>query len=192
MIRPVGAFKTSNHQAPEAGTLYGTEDSAMAKAGPTSFRVGTLYSSEEIQNALAVGNAGGIRMSIADEGSVRRVVILTSVPTARQLSEHPYHDRIENDILVYTGAGREGEQTLGGVNKRLPQQLDTDFPAYGFVLVGSRRDASISPKPSPSPPRTAARPPTTGSAGSPPPASAGRGPNRPPPPSRPEPPDCDE
>lgn len=118
----------------------------MAKAGPTSFHVGTLYSSEEIQNALAVGNAGGIRMSIADDGSVRRAVILTSVPTARQLSENPYHDRVENDILVYTGAGREGEQTLGGVNKRLPQQLDADFPAYGFVLVGSRRDASIGPK----------------------------------------------
>lgn len=118
----------------------------MKTVAPKSFSVGTLYSSEEIQSALAVGNAGGIRMSIADDGTVRRAVILTSVPTARQLSENPYHDRIENDILVYTGAGREGEQTLGGVNKRLPQQMESDFPAYGFVLVGSRRDASIGPK----------------------------------------------
>ncbi len=118
----------------------------MAISGPTSFSVGSFYSSEEIQAALKVGNAGGIRMSIADDRSVRRAVILTSLPTARQLSENPYHDRIENDILVYTGAGREGEQTLGGVNKRLPQQLDVDFPAYGFVLVGSRRDASVGPK----------------------------------------------
>lgn len=47
---------------------------------------------------------------------------------------------------MYTGAGLEGEQTLGGVNKRLPQQLDADFPTYGFVLVGNRRDASIGPK----------------------------------------------
>lgn len=85
-------------------------------------------------------------MSITDSGEVRRAVILTSVPTARQLSENPYHDRIEDGVLVYTGAGREGEQTLGGVNKRLPQQLEADFPAYGFVLVGSRRDASIGPK----------------------------------------------
>jgi hypothetical protein len=118
----------------------------MARTGPTTFQVGTLYSSEDIQSALAVGNAGGIRMSIAEDGAVRRAVILTSVPTARQLSENPYHDRIEHDILVYTGAGREGEQTLGGVNKRLPQQMQSDFPAYGFVLVGSRRDASIGPK----------------------------------------------
>jgi hypothetical protein len=118
----------------------------MKQVPPKSFIVGTLYSSEEIQGALAVGNAGGIRMSVSDNGTVRRAVILTSVPTARQLSENPYHDRIENDILVYTGAGREGEQTLGGVNKRLPQQLDSDFPAYGFVLVGSRRDASVGPR----------------------------------------------
>ncbi|MFN0132852.1 MAG: restriction endonuclease [Phycisphaerales bacterium] len=115
-------------------------------AASTSFQVGAVYSSEEIQNALKVGNAGGIRISVAADGSVHRAVILTSVPTARQLSENPYHDRIENDILVYTGAGREGEQTLGGVNKRLPQQLHANFPAYGFVLVGSRRDASVGPK----------------------------------------------
>jgi hypothetical protein len=112
----------------------------------SSFHVGSLYSSEDIQTALKVGNAGGIRVSLAEDGSARRTVILTSAPTARQLSENPYHDRIENDILVYTGAGLEGVQTLGGVNMRIPQQLGADFPAYGFVLVGSRRDASIGPK----------------------------------------------
>lgn len=111
-----------------------------------AFKVGSLYSSKEIQSALNVGNAGGIRISTSNDGSVRRAVVLTSVPSARQLSENPYHDRIENDILVYTGSGREGEQTLGGVNKRVPQQLQSDFPVYGFVLVGSRRDASIGPK----------------------------------------------
>jgi HJR/Mrr/RecB family endonuclease len=114
--------------------------------GPQSFQVGSLYSSEEIQAGLGVGNAGGVRLSVADDGSVRRAVILTSVPTARQLSENPYHDRIEDDILVYTGAGREGDQTLAGVNKRLPQQNAGNFPAYGFVLIGSRRDPKIGPK----------------------------------------------
>ncbi len=110
------------------------------------FQVGQLYSSDDIQSALKVGNAGGVRMSIGDGGTVRRAVILTSVATARQATENPYHDRVENDILVYTGAGREGDQTLGGVNKRLPQQLGANFPAYGFVLVGSRRDPAIGPK----------------------------------------------
>lgn len=122
------------------------EQLPMATSIPSAFQVGVLYSSQDIQRALGVGNAGGIRLSVTDDGSVRRAVILTSVPTARQLSENPYRDRIESDILVYTGAGREGEQTLGGVNRRLPQQLTADFPAYGFVLVGSRRDPSVGPK----------------------------------------------
>jgi HJR/Mrr/RecB family endonuclease len=118
----------------------------MSKTGLLSFQVGALYSSDDIQRGLSVGNAGGVRLSVSDDGSVRRAVILTSVPTARQLSENPYHDRIENNILVYTGAGREGDQTLGGVNKRLPQQLNADFPIYGFVLIGSRRDPKVGPK----------------------------------------------
>lgn len=130
---------------PRPGTLRRVGTSIMSSEIHI-FHVGTLYSSEEIQSALAVGNAGGIRMSVAYDGSVRRAVILTSTPNARQLSENPYYDRIENDILVYTGAGREGEQTLGGVNKRLPQQLDTNFPIYSFILVSSRRDRSVGPK----------------------------------------------
>lgn len=105
-----------------------------------------MYSSEEIQRSLGVGNAGGVRVAVGNEGSVRRIAIMTSVPTARQASENPYHDRIEGDILVYTGTGREGEQTLGGVNKRLPQQLLADFPVYCFLIVGSRRDPAIGPK----------------------------------------------
>jgi restriction endonuclease Mrr len=70
-------------------------------------------------------------------------VVLTAAPTARQASENPYHDRIEDDVLVYTGAGREGDQTLGGVNKRIPQQFELNFPIYGFIIVGSRRDRTL-------------------------------------------------
>jgi len=109
------------------------------------FRVGQMYSSEEIQHSLDVGNAGGVRVAI-DNDRVRRIVIMTSVPTARQAKENPYHDRREGDILVYTGAGREGEQSLGGVNKRLPQQLRDHFPMYCFLIVGSRRDTTIGPR----------------------------------------------
>lgn len=118
----------------------------MPTTSTATFRVGIFYSIEDIQAALKVGNAGGVRVSIGAHGVVRRTVILTSVPTARQRIENPYHDRIENDILVYTGAGREGDQTLGGVNSRLPQQLESNFPVYGFVLVANRRDRSTGPK----------------------------------------------
>jgi restriction endonuclease Mrr len=74
-----------------------------------------------------------------DQGAVKRLVVMTSVVTARQRSENPYHDRMEGNILVYTGAGREGDQTLSGPNARIPQQLQDRFPIYGFMLMESRR-----------------------------------------------------
>lgn len=110
------------------------------------FQVGELYTAEEIQVSLGVGNAGGIRISRGDGVAVRRVVIMTSTPSARQITENPYHDRIEGDTLIYTGAGKEGDQTLAGPNKRLAQQLDERFPIYAFLLIGSRRDQAIGPR----------------------------------------------
>jgi hypothetical protein len=71
---------------------------------------------------------------------------MTSLPTARQARENPYHDRIEGDVLVYTGAGLEGDQTLAGVNKRIPQQLSAPFPIYAFIILSSRRDRTVGPK----------------------------------------------
>ncbi len=115
-------------------------------AGPPAFHVGDLYSSAEIQAELQVGNAGGIRVSLQADSSVRRMVVLTSVPSGKQAAENPYHDRIEGEFLIYTGAGRTGDQTLAGINKRIPEQLENDFPIYGFQLIGSRRDKSIGAK----------------------------------------------
>lgn len=124
---------------PEAGYTFG-----MANGGvPPSFQVESLYSIDQIQKWLGVGNAGGVRVCLGADESVRRAVILTSHASARQLKENPYHDRIEGDVLVYTGAGREGDQSLGGVNRRIPQQRTHDFPIYGFILIGSRRDQSV-------------------------------------------------
>lgn len=105
-----------------------------------------LYSINDIQRALCVGNAGGIRACIGPDKVVRRLVVLTAAPSARQERENPYHDRIENDILFYTGAGREGDQTLSGVNTRIPQQFDSNFPIYSFIIVGSRRDPKLGPR----------------------------------------------
>lgn len=109
----------------------------------TLFRVGELYSNDDIFRSLGVGNAGGVRVSTTLDGEVSRLVIFTSLPTARQLAENPYHDRMEGDILIYTGAGREGNQTASGVNARIAQQDQSPFPIYGFVQVGSRRDPSV-------------------------------------------------
>lgn len=108
--------------------------------------VGELYSNAEIQSELNVGNAGGIRVRLTDDNKPRRMVLLTSKSDARLVSENPYCDRIENDFLVYTGGGREGDQSLAGVNKRIPQQLVHDFPIYGFEIIRSRRSTKRDPK----------------------------------------------
>jgi hypothetical protein len=109
------------------------------------FTVGHLYSNEEIFTSFGVANAGGLRFRMVD-GSITRAVLMTSVPSARKARENPYHDRIENDTLTYTAAGREGDQTLAGMNKRLPTQLDLDFPIHGFLIVANRSDKSVGPK----------------------------------------------
>lgn len=110
------------------------------------FAVDELYSSAEIQAALCVGNAGGVRLSLNGTGGVRRLVVMTSVADTRLAKENPYHDRIEDNVLVYTGAGLEGDQSLSGVNARIPQQLASSFPIYGFAIIASRRDKGVGPK----------------------------------------------
>ena len=110
------------------------------------FRIGSLYSSGEIQVALNVGNAGGVRVALNEDKTVRRLVVLTSLPSLRQAVENPYHDRIEGNVLIYTGAGKEGDQALSGANLRIPQQAANCFPVYGFQLIASRRDATVGPK----------------------------------------------
>jgi hypothetical protein len=105
-----------------------------------------FYTHEEIYRGLGVGNAGGIRVKRTADDAVERMVILTSVSTARIKGENPYHDRVEGDVLVYTGSGQEGHQTLAGGNKRFPDQVAGHFPVYCFLLVGNRRDKEIGPK----------------------------------------------
>jgi HJR/Mrr/RecB family endonuclease len=107
--------------------------------------VGQLYSNEEIFKSLKVSNAGGIRLSLQDR-AVIRAVVMTSVQGLHGAGENPYHDRLEAGILTYTAAGKIGQQTLAGVNNRLIEQAQFNFPIHGFVLVASRRDTNVGPK----------------------------------------------
>lgn len=109
------------------------------------FTVGQLYSNEEIFKTLKVANAGGVRLSI-QEKAVMRAAIMTSVQDFHISGENPYHDRLEGEILTYTAAGKIGEQTLAGINNRIIDQKDFNFPIHGFILVASRRDKSVGPK----------------------------------------------
>src|SRR5882724_8201927 len=115
-------------------------------ANPCAFLVGTLYSSSELQTHLRVGNAGGVRVTLDANSGVKRMVVLTSVPSGKLATENPYHDRIEEGFLTYTGAGKTGDQSLAGINKRIPEQAANGFPIYGFQLIGSRRDKTIGPR----------------------------------------------
>ncbi|MDD4267484.1 MAG: restriction endonuclease [Pirellulaceae bacterium] len=107
------------------------------------FRVDHLYTHEEVYNSLGVGNAGGIRPALNGDGTVRRLVVMTAEPSQKIAGENPYHDRIEGDVLVFTAAGREGEQLLSGVNRRLTEQAVSGFPIYGFINIGSRRNTVL-------------------------------------------------
>jgi len=111
-----------------------------------NFEIGKSYSNDGIYRSLRVGNAGGIRIQTSEDGSIRRAVLFTSVPSAKIAAENPYHDRLEGDVLVYTAAGRAGDQVLGGRNHRLLEQAESSFPIYCFQQTGSRRDASLGPK----------------------------------------------
>lgn len=57
--------------------------------------------------------------------------------------ENPYNDRLEGKTLTYTAAGKIGEQTLSGPNRRLIEQQEQKFPLHGFSLIASRRDKAV-------------------------------------------------
>lgn len=103
------------------------------------FRVGGLYTNDEIRFALGLENLGGIRPSIDSQKNLRLVTIMTVAEEAgRDRSENPYSDRIEGDVLTYTAQGREGDQQLTGRNKRLLEQYTNPIPFFGFLNVGKQ------------------------------------------------------
>lgn len=103
----------------------------------TAFRVGEIYTNDQIRFALDVQNVGGIRPALDSKKKIRHVAIMTAAAeSARLHDDNPYHDRIEGDILIYTAQGREGDQALTDRNKRLVEQYDTPTPFFGFTNLG--------------------------------------------------------
>ncbi len=105
----------------------------------SSFKVGDLYSNDQIRFTLDLENLGGIRPALDPRGNVRHVAILTAAEeSGKLLAENPYRDRIEGDILTYTAQGREGDQQLSGRNKRLVEQYAIPTPFFGFINLGQQ------------------------------------------------------
>ncbi len=99
---------------------------------PDYFQAGEIYNNDQIFKWFGVANSGGIRPSIDEKGNLRHIVVMTTKEDANYKFVNPYADKIEEGILVYTGAGSVGDQTLTGVNKRLVEQLEKAVPIVFF------------------------------------------------------------
>lgn len=106
---------------------------------PTIFEIGRHYSNDQIHYALEVANLGGIRPKLTSQNQLDFIVLITSVEENKKAMRNPYADRIEGDILTYTGAGLKGEQEISGVNKRLLEQINNPVPILGFVKEAVNR-----------------------------------------------------
>jgi len=103
------------------------------------FKVGEKYTNDQIRFALNIENIGGIRPSVDATKSLNHLVIMTtSDQYEKKLFENPYHDRIENNILIYTAQGRKGDQEISGRNKRILEQYNAPIPFYCFSNVGKQ------------------------------------------------------
>jgi len=105
----------------------------------TEFVVGEKYTNDQIRFALNVENLGGIRPSVDAQKNLHHLAILTTAQNyEKNVFENPYHDRIENGVLIYTAQGRIGDQTISGRNKRILEQYSNPIPFYGFSNEGKQ------------------------------------------------------
>lgn len=102
---------------------------------PDILKVGEYYSNDQIKYALEVANLGGIRPKIKDK-ELNFIVLITSIQQNKDTIRNPYADKIEGDILTYTGAGLKGDQKISGVNRRIIEQTESPVPILGFLKEG--------------------------------------------------------
>lgn len=81
------------------------------------------YTSEEIKEIFKVSPQGGMRSN-----AVNRVMVLLSDHTGTGL----YEDYIKDDILYYTGTGRQGDQEYKGANKTLRDSNKNSYKTFLF------------------------------------------------------------
>lgn len=105
----------------------------------SEFIVGQQYTNDQISISLRVENLGGIRPSVDATRKIRHIAIVTKLAgNGKNILENPYQDRIEENILVFTGQGRAGDQLLTGRNKRITEQFNAPVPLYCFESCGKQ------------------------------------------------------
>lgn len=103
----------------------------------SEFIVGQQYSNDQISISLQVENLGGIRPSVDKNKKLRHIAIMTKLDgNLKNILENPYQDRIEGDVLTFTGQGRSGDQQLTGRNKRITEQFSAPIPLFCFESTG--------------------------------------------------------
>ncbi len=103
----------------------------------SEFVVGQQYTNDQISISLRIENLGGIRPSVDAAKKLRHIAIMTKLGGGVQnILENPYQDRIEEDVLIFTGQGKSGDQSLTGRNKRIIEQFDASIPLYCFESCG--------------------------------------------------------
>jgi HJR/Mrr/RecB family endonuclease len=102
---------------------------------PDKLKVGDYYTNDQIKYAFEVSNLGGIRPRINNK-ELEYIVLITSAEKKKSIIKNPYADKIEEDILTYTGSGLKGNQEISGVNKRILEQKEKPIPIIGFLKEG--------------------------------------------------------
>jgi len=86
--------------------------------------VSDTLTNDELVQTFAVGNSGGMRWS-----GKHSCLVLVADHT-----KGLYDDRWADDVLLYTGMGRFGDQQLTGQNLRLSNQIGTKVPVHLFEV----------------------------------------------------------
>lgn len=106
----------------------------------SEFVVGQQYTNDQISISLRVENLGGIRPSVDATRKIRHIAIITKLGgNGQNILENPYQDRIEENILIFTGQGKAGDQSLTGRNKRIIEQFNAPVPLYCFESCGRQQ-----------------------------------------------------
>lgn len=96
-------------------------------------KFGDILSNREISRIFDVCAQRGIRYNGSLQKGIRHIVLITVLhKTPEESLRNPYNDRLEDDILLYTGEGRAGNQKMERGNLALKRQMTEGYPIFVF------------------------------------------------------------
>ncbi|MEM3090573.1 MAG: hypothetical protein QXW17_02290, partial [Candidatus Bathyarchaeia archaeon] len=96
-------------------------------------RCGDILSNHEILKIFDVCAQRGIRYNGNLQKGIRHVVLITVLhKTPEESLRNPYYDRLEGNVLLYTGEGRVGTQKMVRGNLVLKRQMTEGYPVFVF------------------------------------------------------------